>query len=67
MAWKPGDLTICQVLREIDEVVSSDEVVAKRAGPLLILAVSMAKRMDAKLREYNANYYDEFWKGSTNE
>lgn len=48
--------TICEVLREIQDVVSDDMITTK-----LIEAEHMAKRMSAKMLEYNKDVFDDFW------
>lgn len=48
--------TICEVLREIQDVVSDDMVITK-----LIEAEHMAKRMSAKMLEYNKDVFEDFW------
>ena len=48
--------TICEVLREIYHR-TADPVIQEK----LILATAMAKKMDAKLREYKADYDKGWW------
>lgn len=48
--------TICEVLREIYHK-TNDPVIQEK----LILATAMAKKMDAKLREYKADYDKGWW------
>lgn len=48
--------TICEVLREIQDVISDDMVITK-----LIEAEHMAKRMSAKMIEYNKDVFNDFW------
>jgi len=59
MPWQEGDRTICEVLRQIADLCAKDEAIIA----LIIEAADMAKRMDAKLKDYKPDYYDEFWKG----
>lgn len=56
MNVKNSNRTICEVLREIYH--STDDTVIKDK---LILATAMAKKMDAKLREYKQNYDAGWW------
>jgi hypothetical protein len=48
--------TICEVLREIYHS-TDDPIIQER----LVLATAMAKKMDAKLREYKADYDKGWW------
>ena len=53
--------TICEVLREINDmhqiVCEHDAIIRDK----LVEAESMAKRMSYKLLEYNENVYRDFW------
>ena len=48
--------TICEVLREIYDLTEGNTEVTDRLQDAYV----MAKKMDAKLRQYNG-YYDEEW------
>lgn len=51
--------TICEVHREIYDIIydGNDE----KLKDLINEAYGMAKKMDAKLRQYKYNYDDEWW------
>ena len=51
----PHFRTICEVLREINELGGPD--IRRRCEE----AVVMAKKMDAKLREYKGGYDEGWW------
>jgi hypothetical protein len=54
--------TICEVLREIHDITKDKpDVVA-----LLEEATIMAKKMDAKLKEYKADWQETFYQKNTN-
>lgn len=52
-------LTICEVLRQINDKVQGDGLEDVR--DLLATAEFMAKRIVAKLREYNEQFDAEWW------
>lgn len=54
-----GRLTICEVLRQINDKVQGKGF--EEVRNLLALAESMAKRMDKKLLEYNKEWDKDFW------
>lgn len=54
--------TICEVLREIYTSSDFNDIRFKCR-----VAVHMAKRMDAKLREYNKEWNSSEWNGNTEE
>jgi len=49
--------TICEVLREVYDLTEGREEVTDK----LQEAYVMAKKMDAKLRQYNLGYGDDWW------
>lgn len=55
--------TICEVHREMYDILYEDLVSDRREEVLSRLeeAYSMAKKMDAKLRQYKNNYDDGWW------
>ena len=54
--------TICEVLREINDLVQSDSEKDKKIRELLNEAFNMAKRIVYKLYEYNREACKGFWK-----
>jgi len=52
--------TICEVLREINDLMQGEPVHVK-ALPLLVEAEGMAKRMSRKLYEYDKEYDKDWW------
>ena len=60
--------TICEVHREIHDVLMEDQninpKVADELIELLEEAYKMAKKMNNKLRQYKHNYDDEWWEKS---
>jgi hypothetical protein len=54
--------TICEVLREINDLVQDDSAIHARARELLAEAESMGKRMSRKLVEYNKKVFAGWWK-----
>lgn len=57
--------TICEVLREINDLHQTNSERDKETRTKLIEAEKMAKRMAKKLLEYNSKYHKDFWE-STN-
>ena len=56
--------TICEVHREIYDILFDDLKESDRYEDVLSMleeAYSMAKKMDAKLRQYKNNYDDNWW------
>ena len=53
-------LTICEVLRDINDAVQGTDVYDK-VHPLLVKAEDMAKRMSRKLRIYNKKWDKDWW------
>lgn len=55
--------TICEVHREMYDILYEDLTSDRREGVLdrLEEAYGMAKKMDAKLRQYKNNYDDGWW------
>ena len=53
--------TICEVLREINDLSQSPGPLAKRVRGLLCEAEDMAKRMSRRLYEYNQQWDRGFW------
>jgi len=59
--------TICEVHREIYDILSEDEDKNKQAIDLLQEAFTMAKKMNQKLRQYKHNYDDGWWEETKKE
>lgn len=53
--------TICEVLREINDLHQEDTEHDKMIRNKLSLAEKMAKRMSKKLLEYNKEVYKDWW------
>jgi hypothetical protein len=53
--------TICEVLREINDLHQSDSTHDKVIRQKLSEAEKMAKRMSLKLLEYNKEVYKDWW------
>ena len=55
--------TICEIHREAWDIVENieDDFVRHGLQTKLIIAYDMAKRMNAKLREYKKNWDEHFW------
>lgn len=51
--------TICETLRQAYHMTEDDNIRLK-----LRIAVTMAKRMDRKLRKYKANWDKRFWESN---
>jgi len=57
--------TICEVHRDIHDILMDAEISPKLANRLIRLleeAYHMGKKMDSKLRQYKNNYDDGWWK-----
>ena len=54
--------TICEVLREIHDITKDNPDVVT----LLEEATTMAKKMDAKLKEYKPDWQETFYQKNTN-
>ncbi len=53
--------TICEVLREIYELHPKDKDIDLQVKTKLIEAEEMAKKMSAKMIEYNKDVFADFW------
>jgi hypothetical protein len=53
--------TVCEVLREINDLHQGDTQIDISTRALLREAVDMAKRMDRKLKEYNQQWDSQWW------
>lgn len=53
--------TICEVLREINDIHQGDTQIDISTRAMCREAVDMAKRMDRKLKEYNQEWDKEWW------
>ena len=62
-----GMRTICEVHREMYDIVIEDDVVNEHLIELLEEAFQMAKKMNQKLRQYKNNYDDNWWKQTRKE
>ena len=54
--------TICEVLREINDLVQEDDDVHKIIRRKLALCELMAKKMQRKLVEYSGKEHNDWWK-----
>jgi hypothetical protein len=54
--------TVCEVLREINDLVQSDSKRDKVIRKKLAEAEGMAKKMSLKLLEYNQDVFKDYWK-----
>ena len=54
--------TICEVLREINDMHQGDTDADKQTRSRLIEAEAMAKKMDKKLLKYAKHYHRKFFK-----
>jgi len=52
--------TLCEVLREINDLLQGNPIHA-RVLPKLVEAESMGKRMARKLEEYNKKVFADWW------
>jgi hypothetical protein len=55
-------ITICEILRDINDLHQSNEEHDKRVRRLLFTAEKMAKKMSFKLLEYNQEIFVDWWK-----
>jgi len=53
--------TLCEVLREINDIHQGITDTEKKTRKLLMEAEGMAKRMANKLKEYNKHYDQDWW------
>jgi len=53
--------TLCEVLREINDLHQGDSETDKIIRNKLVLAERMAKKMSRKLLEYNKNAFKDWW------
>ena len=53
--------TICEVLREINDLHQGNSRHDKEVRKKLSEAEDMGKRMSTKLKEYNKNVYKDWW------
>jgi hypothetical protein len=56
--------TICEVLREINDIHQGRSVTDERTRHLLAEAEAMAKKMSAKMLEYNREAFADFWEAN---
>lgn len=56
--------TLCEVLREINDMHQSDSEHDKIVRKKLSEAEDMGKRMDKKLLQYNKDVYKDFWEAN---
>jgi hypothetical protein len=56
--------TLCETLRQINDMHQSDSDHDKRSRELLCLAESMSKRMAQKLFEYSKKFDDGWWEAN---
>lgn len=65
MRFKNDKLTICEVLRKINDNIQHDNIVdTKKIRDMLCYAEVMAKKIVAKLREYNEQYDNGWWENN---
>lgn len=53
--------TVCEVLREINDLVQGRNSNDKAIRKLLSEAETMAKKMSLKLLEYNKEFFQDYW------
>lgn len=53
--------TLCEVLREINDIHQSQTDKDKKTRKLLAEAEQMGKRMSAKLKDYNKEVFKDWW------
>lgn len=53
--------TLCEVLREINDLHQGDSETDKIIRNKLVLAEKMAKKMSRKLLEYNKSVFKDWW------
>lgn len=58
--------TICEVLREINDIVQGTDEVSVTIRKKLALCERMAKKMQTKLIEYSGDHHTEWWKKNPN-
>jgi len=65
----PNFRTICEVHREIYDIICeiNDDDTKNLLQEKVEEAFNMAKKMDAKLRQYKFNYDDEWWQKESQE
>lgn len=56
--------TICEVLREINDIHQGDTQIDISTRAMLREAVDMAKRMDRRLKEYNQEWDKDWWENN---
>ena len=54
--------TLCEVLREINDIHQGSTPVDIKTRGLLVEAEAMGKKMSFKLLEYNKDVYADWWK-----
>lgn len=54
------EVTICEMLRQIFRATENEEIRLKAR-----IAVTMAKKMDSKLREYKKTWDRRFWESNS--
>ena len=59
-------VTICEVLRRINDKNQGDSKQAVKVRKLVLQAVTMAKKMQNKLLEYKKDYDKDWWKANPN-
>ena len=62
MSYSSPKLTICEILRELKSLPDITQDVSDK----LAQAIVMAKKMDAKLREYKADWSEDFFEPNPN-
>jgi hypothetical protein len=58
--------TVCEVLREINDIHQGDTQIDISTRAMLREAVDMAKRMDRRLKEYNQEWDKDWWENNPN-
>ena len=59
-------ITICEVLREINDLHQDNSIHSEQIRKLLFIAQGMAKKMNYKLLENNKDYDKGWWKDNPN-
>lgn len=58
--------TICEVHREMHDILINEDCVDEKLVGLLQEAFTMAKKMDKKLRQYHSGYDKGWWETTSN-
>ena len=64
MRFKNDKLTICEVLRKINDRIQHDHIINEDIRDMLSYAEMLAKKIVAKLREYNEQFDKDWWENN---